>query len=58
MPFLTLYIERTTLSGLGYTSSMDDLDMETVTSLMHIHGEIKKQEKEATESKKKGRKHG
>ncbi len=58
MPFLTLYIERQTLSGLGYTSSMDDLDSYSATCLMQINAEIKTQEKEEYEGNKKRSKHG
>jgi len=44
MPFLTLYSERKTLSGLGYVSSLDDLDCYTATCLINIQAEINKQE--------------
>lgn len=47
MPFLSLYIERKSLAGLGYTSSMDELDCYTATCLINIEAEIKKQEFES-----------
>jgi hypothetical protein len=47
MPFLALYIERKTLAGLGYTSNLNELDCYTVTCLLNVEAEIKKQESEA-----------
>jgi len=56
MPFLSLYSERKILSGLGYTSSMDELDSFTATILVNIKAELNKQENEEMKrnSKKKG----
>jgi hypothetical protein len=60
MPFLTLYTERKVLSGLGYTSSMDDLDCVSACCLLNIEAEIRKQEKEEQDKKikKGGKKRG
>lgn len=46
MPFLSLFIERKTLVGLGYVSNMDTLDCYTASCLINIEAEIKKQESE------------
>lgn len=56
MPFLTLYSERKTLSGLGYVSDMNELDCYTATCLINIQAEINKQESE--EHKKTASKRG
>lgn len=55
MPFLTLYSERKILSGLGYISSINELDCYTATALVNIKAEINKQE---TEDRKKDSKKG
>lgn len=59
MPFLNLYAERQILSGLGYTSNMDELDCYTATMLVTIKAEINKQESESRKKEtKKGGKRG
>jgi hypothetical protein len=47
MPFLSLFIERKTLAGLGYTSNLNELDCYSATCLINIEAEIKKQELES-----------
>lgn len=59
MPFLTLFSERKTLTGLGFTSDLNELDCYTATCLINIQAEINKQEcEEQKKVSKKGNKHG
>ena len=57
MPFLNLFTDRQILSGLGYTSHIDELDCYTATVLTIIKAELNKQESSnrAKDSKKGGK---